>query len=56
MDKLAEQALHVALTSWKQTLQEGDVSAMSCQQQSNVGQGLDHGHWEGYKEKHSNLG
>lgn len=59
-DKLTKQALHVALATWKQTLQEGDVSTMSRQQQGNIRQGLDYGHgkgygWREYSEKQSDF-
>lgn len=46
VNKLAKQALHVALTARKQSLQKGDVSAMSRQQKGDVRQALDYGHWE----------
>lgn len=47
MDELAEQALHVALATWKQTLQEGYVAAVGRQQKSDVRQALDYGQGEG---------
>lgn len=56
LDKLTEEALHVALAAGKQTLQEGDVSAMGRQQQSDVGQALDYAHRECCKKIHWKLG
>ena len=47
LDKLAKQALHVVLTTGKQTLQEGDVSTVSRQQQGDIWQALDYGQREG---------
>lgn len=47
LDKLTEEALHVALTAGKQALQEGDVSAMGRHQQSDIRQALDYGQREG---------
>ena len=47
MDELAEQALHVALTTRKQTLQEGYVSTMVRHHKSNVRQTLDCGQGKG---------
>lgn len=47
VDELAEQALHVALATWKQTLQEGYVAAVGRQQKSDVRQALDYGQGEG---------
>lgn len=51
LDKLAEQALHVALAAGKQALQEGNVPAVSRQQQRHVRQVLDYGQWEGCGEE-----
>lgn len=47
LDKLAKNTLHVALAAREQALQEGDVSSVGRQQQSNVWQTLDDGQWEG---------
>lgn len=55
LDKLAKKALHVALTARKQTLQEGDVSTMGRQQQSDIRQALDYGHREGCAGRRSQI-
>lgn len=47
LDILTDQTVHEALTAGKHTLQEGHVSTMGCHHESNVGQVLDDGHWEG---------
>lgn len=46
LDKLTKQTLHVALTTRKQALQEGNVSTMGRQQQSNIRQVLDYSQWK----------
>lgn len=49
--ELAKQALHVALTSGKQTLQEGNVPAVGRQHERNVGKVLDYVDWEGCESR-----
>lgn len=56
LDELAKQALHVVLTARKQTLQEGNVTTVSGQQQGDIRQAPDNGQREGcegrkYSEK-----
>lgn len=58
LDKLTKQTLHVALATRKQALQEGDVSTMRRQQQSNIRQVLDYSQWkscEGREKKNLSL-
>lgn len=51
MKKLAKQALHESFTTWKQSLQEGDVSAVSRHEQRDVWQGLDDGDGKSCEER-----
>lgn len=55
LDKLAEQALHVALAAREQTLEEGDMPAVSRQQQGHVGQVLDYGQRESCGEEEDRI-
>lgn len=48
LGELAEDPLHVVLTAGKQTLQEGDVTAVGRQQQGDIRQVLDDSQWEGW--------
>lgn len=47
LDKLTKHAFHVALTTRKPALQEGNVSTMGRHQQSDILQVLDYGQREG---------
>lgn len=46
LDVLTKHALHEALATRKQFLQESNVSPMGRQQQSHIREVLDHGQWE----------